>query len=102
MRKFFHLLKKLVELAGKFISLFLIVLIKFYQLFISPAFPGSCRFYPTCSNYSIEAIKRFGPVKGGYLSVKRIVRCNPWNPGGYDPVPEKKEDRSWKKGHFLQ
>jgi putative membrane protein insertion efficiency factor len=61
--------------------------IRFYQKFISPLFPSCCRFYPTCSNYALEALKKYGPVKGGWLSIKRILRCNPYNIGGYDPVP---------------
>jgi len=65
----------------------LIYLIKIYRLLISPIFPSSCRFTPTCSEYSIEAIKKYGVIKGGILSVKRISRCHPLNPGGYDPVP---------------
>ena len=92
------MLGRIIRLIGRIISLFMIGLVKFYQLFISPALPSSCRFYPTCSSYSIEAIKRFGPVKGGFLSVKRVIRCNPWNPGGYDPVPPK-EEINWKKEH---
>jgi hypothetical protein len=63
-------------------------LLRFYQRFISPAFPPSCRFTPSCSQYTYEAVDRFGIVKGGWLGVKRLVRCNPLNPGGYDPVPE--------------
>jgi len=65
----------------------LVYLIKIYRLLISPIFPSSCRFTPTCSQYSIEAIKKYGVIKGGILSVKRISRCHPLNPGGYDPVP---------------
>lgn len=65
----------------------LILLIKGYRAFISPLFPPSCRFNPTCSQYGIEAIERFGAVKGGYLAIKRILRCHPFHPGGYDPVP---------------
>ncbi|MGE5633461.1 MAG: membrane protein insertion efficiency factor YidD [Caulobacteraceae bacterium] len=68
-----------------------ILLIRFYQIFISVLSPGKCRFIPTCSNYAITAIERFGVFKGLYLSIYRILRCNPFNPGGYDPVPEKKE-----------
>lgn len=67
----------------------LIILIKFYKFALSPIFPPSCRFYPTCSQYSIEAIEKFGSIKGAYLALKRILRCNPFFKGGYDPVPEK-------------
>ncbi len=63
--------------------------IRFYQRYISPLKPPTCRFNPTCSNYAIQAIERFGILKGGYLALRRIVRCNPLNPGGNDPVPEK-------------
>lgn len=65
----------------------LILLIKGYKAFISPLFPPSCRFNPTCSQYGLEAIARFGAFKGGYLTIKRILRCHPFHPGGYDPVP---------------
>lgn len=65
----------------------LIFFIKVYRMIISPLFPSSCRFTPTCSEYSIEAIKKYGVVKGGILSMRRISRCHPLNPGGYDPVP---------------
>ncbi len=61
--------------------------IRFYQKFISPMFPPSCRFTPTCSQYTYEAISKYGVIKGGWLGVKRISRCHPFNPGGYDPVP---------------
>ncbi|TCS65006.1 membrane protein insertion efficiency factor YidD [Varunaivibrio sulfuroxidans] len=63
-------------------------LIRGYQLLISPVLPGSCRYYPTCSSYSLEAIGRFGLAKGGWLTLKRIVRCHPWGGEGYDPVPD--------------
>lgn len=65
----------------------LIGMIRFYQKFISPATPPSCRFYPTCSQYGLEAIQRFGALKGGYLTIKRILKCHPLHPGGVDPVP---------------
>ena len=60
--------------------------IVFYQLCISPFLPPSCRFYPTCSDYCRKAIGRYGLLKGGWLGMKRLVRCHPLNPGGYDPV----------------
>ncbi|MEM8832021.1 MAG: membrane protein insertion efficiency factor YidD [Cyanobacteria bacterium P01_G01_bin.19] len=61
--------------------------IKGYRRFISPLFPPSCRFQPTCSQYVLEAIATHGTVKGGWLATKRILRCHPFHPGGYDPVP---------------
>jgi len=65
----------------------ILALIRFYQRFISPALPPSCRFTPTCSQYSYEAIRRYGLLKGGWLSLRRLARCHPWNRGGFDPVP---------------
>lgn len=69
----------------------LIKVVRFYQVAISPAKTPCCKYYPTCSNYAIEAIERFGALKGGFLAVYRILRCNPFSKGGYDPVPEKKK-----------
>ena len=66
-----------------------IFLIRIYQKVISPLFSSSCRFTPTCSQYSIESIEKFGAIKGIYLGFKRIIKCNPWGGHGYDPVPEK-------------
>ncbi|KAF6649053.1 membrane protein insertion efficiency factor YidD, partial [Lactococcus sp. EKM101L] len=63
----------------------LLLIIRGYQKFISPMFPPSCRYYPTCSNYSLQAIKRFGAIKGGLMGVARILRCHPFVRGGYDP-----------------
>lgn len=68
-------------------SRLLILCIRFYQIFISPLKPPTCRFYPTCSAYAIEAIQKEGPVKGTWLAIKRIAKCHPFHPGGYDPVP---------------
>jgi uncharacterized protein len=70
----------------------LISFIRFYQIFISPLKPPTCRFYPTCSHYGLEAVKRFGAIKGGWLAIKRILKCHPFHPGGFDPVPEKQEN----------
>jgi len=64
----------------------LICIIEFYQRKISPMFPPSCRFYPTCSQYSKQAIEKYGSIKGLYLSIRRILKCNPLHPGGYDPL----------------
>ena len=66
--------------------IFLILLIKGYKKFISPLFLPSCRFYPTCSEYSIQALAKYGAIRGGAKSFWRILRCNPFNKGGYDPV----------------
>lgn len=68
----------------------LISIIKFYRKHISPLKPPTCKFYPTCSEYGITAIERFGVVKGSLLTLWRIIRCSPLTSGGYDPVPEKK------------
>ncbi|GAA6618908.1 membrane protein insertion efficiency factor YidD [Scytonema sp. NUACC26] len=69
-------------------KLLLILPIRFYRMFISPMFPPSCRFQPTCSMYALQAIERFGVWRGSWLAMKRISRCHPFHPGGYDPVPE--------------
>lgn len=75
--------------AKEWLSLPLIGLVKFYQNFISPFTPASCRYTPTCSQYTLEALREHGPFKGGWLSIKRIASCNPWGGSGYDPVPKK-------------
>lgn len=63
-------------------------LVRFYQYFISPIFPPMCRFYPSCSCYAIEAVDRYGFLKGVFFTFKRLMRCHPYCPGGYDPVKE--------------
>ena len=70
-----------------------LALIRAYQRFISPLLPPACRFEPSCSRYGYEAISRYGFVQGGWLAVKRLSRCHPFNPGGYDPVPDLPQNR---------
>lgn len=67
----------------------LVGLIRVYQLVLSPLLGQRCRFYPSCSQYTLEAIERHGPVKGSWLGLRRVCRCHPLNPGGHDPVPER-------------
>ncbi|MBL7905044.1 MAG: membrane protein insertion efficiency factor YidD [Bacteroidales bacterium] len=71
----------------KLLANILIGLIRVYQGAISPYLPPSCRYTPTCSAYGIEALKKHGPFKGGWLTIKRVLSCNPWGGSGYDPVP---------------
>ena len=73
-------------------SRILIGLIRGYQLVISPLLGPRCRFHPTCSHYGIEALSRFGMIKGSWLTLKRVLKCHPLNPGGDDPVPPKTDD----------
>lgn len=76
----FKRMKKLLEKV-------FILIIRFYQYVISPYFPAACRYTPTCSVYGIEALKKHGAFKGSWLTIKRILSCNPWGGSGYDPVP---------------
>jgi uncharacterized protein len=81
------LIAKIYREIVKLLALPFILLIKVYQLIISPLFPSSCRYLPTCSHYTLEALKKYGLLKGGWLGLKRIFRCHPWGGSGYDPVP---------------
>ncbi|MBK6523292.1 MAG: membrane protein insertion efficiency factor YidD [Sphingobacteriaceae bacterium] len=74
---------KKIELIKKLAIIF----VRFYQLTISPLLPNACRYQPTCSAYTIEAINKYGAIKGCWLGLKRILRCHPWGKHGYDPVP---------------
>jgi putative membrane protein insertion efficiency factor len=66
----------------------LIALIRGYQALVSPMLPpNTCRFYPTCSTYAMDAVRKYGPLKGTWMAIKRIAKCHPYHPGGYDPVP---------------
>ena len=71
----------------KFLTWVLLLPVYFYKACISPLLPAACRYTPTCSEYAVEALKKHGPFKGGWLALKRIARCNPWGGSGYDPVP---------------
>jgi putative membrane protein insertion efficiency factor len=77
----------LVTLFKQLIGYIFIALIKVYQYFISPMTGASCRYTPTCSQYGVEAIRKYGAFKGGWLTIKRIASCNPWGGHGHDPVP---------------
>lgn len=77
-----------MSIVSAWTGLMLRALIRAYQLVISPLFGPSCRFAPSCSSYAMEAIARHGPLRGSWLALQRILRCHPWNAGGYDPVPD--------------
>jgi putative membrane protein insertion efficiency factor len=79
--------KQVYNSVAKVIAFPFIILIKLYQLLVSPLFSSSCRYTPTCSHYTLEALKKYGIFKGGWLGIKRISRCHPWGGSGYDPVP---------------
>ena len=81
----------------KIITYPFIFLVRFYQLLISPILPSSCRYQPTCSQYTLEALKTHGLFIGGWLGLKRILSCHPWGGSGFDPVPTKKELKTKKK-----
>lgn len=71
----------------KLVTWLLVGIIRLYQICISPLKPSVCRFYPTCSAYTLQAIRKYGPFKGSWLGVRRILKCHPFHKGGYDPVP---------------
>lgn len=73
-------------MTRKFFAKILIILIRFYQIVISPLFAPCCRFYPSCSEYAIVALREHGPLKGSRLALLRLLKCHPFHPGGYDPV----------------
>ncbi len=81
--------RRIVRQVGRLLALPLIGLIRFYQLVISPLTPPTCRYYPSCSAYAVTSLQRFGPIKGTWLAVRRLLRCHPWAPGGVDHVPER-------------
>ena len=83
--------RRIVRGANRLIALPLIALVRFYQIVISPLTPPTCRYYPSCSSYAVTALQRFGPLKGTWLAVRRVLRCHPWAPGGVDHVPRRTE-----------
>jgi putative membrane protein insertion efficiency factor len=72
---------------GRGVRTALVLAVRGYQVAISPLLPPSCRYYPTCSHYAVEALERYGPWRGSWLALRRILRCHPFRPGGFDPVP---------------
>lgn len=77
----------ILQTISRTMARLLILPIRFYQKFISPLTPPSCRYTPTCSQYAVEALRKHGPLKGMYLAVRRLLRCHPWGGHGHDPVP---------------
>ena len=94
--------RAVASLASRTAVAGVLLLIRAYQLIVSPLFAGSCRFTPSCSRYAAEAVGRHGVMKGGWLAVRRLVRCQPLCPGGHDPVPgSDRSDRAWAKASGL-
>ena len=85
--------------SSRLLALPLIWLVRAYQLVISPMFPPSCRFYPSCSAYALTALERYGPLAGTWLAARRLLRCHPWNPGGVDHVPQGASTEPTSAGH---
>tara|TARA_X000001036_G_scaffold261282_1_gene242863 strand:- start:737 stop:979 length:243 start_codon:yes stop_codon:yes gene_type:complete len=80
-------------MLNKIVTFPLILLIRGYQLIVSPMLGSNCRFMPTCSEYALESLKTYGLIKGTYLTIKRIGKCHPWGSNGYDPIPTKMEKK---------
>ena len=80
-------LRSTIRLPGRILGWILIALVRAYQALISPLIGPRCRFHPTCSEYFIQAVRQYGPLAGFWKGICRILRCHPWHPGGYDPVP---------------
>lgn len=79
--------KNVHAMMGRMVGQVLIFGVRIYQVTLRMIFPPSCRFHPSCSEYAVEALRRFGPIKGGWLSLRRLSKCHPFNPGGFDPLP---------------
>ena len=92
-------IQRLKKVLRVYILKSFLLVIRFYQYFISPLFNSNCRFYPSCSHYSYDALIEHGIFRGSYLSIKRILKCHPYHPGGIDPVPEKKSVQNQSPKH---
>lgn len=89
-------------MLNRWLGIGLIGLIRLYQYVISPLLGSRCRFWPSCSNYAIDAVRLHGPIKGGWLALRRLLKCHPWHPGGVDPVPPRRghdQDHDCPAGH---
>lgn len=84
-------MRMLIKYSYRFLINILLIPIYLYKYLISPILPNACRYTPTCSDYAVQAIIKHGPIRGGWLTLKRILSCHPWGGHGYDPVPDKKE-----------
>ena len=88
MKIVFDIVEKVFKFVSNILKFVVIGIVKFYRVCISPYKGGACcKYIPTCSQYALEAVEKYGPFKGSYLAIKRILRCNPFSKGGYDPVP---------------
>ena len=83
-------------MINKIVTFPLVLLIRGYQLIVSPILGSNCRFMPTCSEYALESLKAYGLIKGTFLTIKRIGKCHPWGSHGYDPIPTKKEKNNYE------
>jgi len=96
---FYSFTRGILDGLGALMRWAAVALIWGYRLLVRPLFPTTCRFEPSCSEYAIQAIRRFGPLRGGWLALCRLGRCNPWGPFGSDPVPEHRHDHHHHHAH---